>query len=68
MIYEELKETLIEKGVDSKLFDMPAVRKRLEKAYYSGKTNYSLDEFIVNSDGTFNFKNCIMQKGTIERE
>ena len=39
-----------------------------EKAYYSGKTNYSLDEFIVNSDGTFNFKNCIMQKGTIERE
>ena len=47
---------------------MPAVRERLEKAYYSGKINYSLDEFIVNPDGTFNFKNCIMQKGTIERE
>ena len=67
MIYEELKETLIEKGVDSKLFDMPAVRERLEEAYYE-KIRYSLDDFIVNPDGTFNFGNCIMQKGTIERE
>ncbi len=65
MTYEELKEALIEKGVDSKLFNMPAVRERLEKVNFG---RISLDDIVINPDGTFNFENCIMQRGIIERE
>ena len=62
MAYEELKEALIKKGADAKLFDMPAIRERLEKA------NCSIDDIAINTDGTFNFGNCIMQKATIDQE
>lgn len=62
MSYEELKEALIEKGADSKLFDMPAIRERLEKI------TCSVDDIVINTDGTFNFGNCTMQKSIIEQE
>lgn len=62
MTYEEIKEALIEKGADTKLFDMPAIRERLEK------TICSIDDIAINADGTFNFGNCIMQKATIDQE
>lgn len=31
MDLEKLKQSLIEKGADSKIFEMPAIRERLEK-------------------------------------
>lgn len=59
--YEELKENLVKKGADARLFDMPAVKERLMSP------NISDDDITINSDGTFNFGNCIMQKKKLEK-
>lgn len=62
MTYKELKETLIKKGADAKLFDMPAIRERLE-----GKS-ISADDVTINPDGTFNFGNFTMSKVKIKEK
>lgn len=61
MSYEELREVLIEKGADAKLFDMPAIRERLEKE------SISPDDIVVNFDGTFNFGKYVVEKKKIEK-
>lgn len=61
MSYEELKEALIEKGADAKLFDMPAIRERLERE------SIVPDDIVVNFDGTFNFGNYIVEKKKTEK-
>lgn len=60
--YQKLKEILVKKGANAKLFDMPAIKERLLKQ------DISPDDITINADGTFNFGNCIMQKKKIEKE
>jgi regulator of replication initiation timing len=60
MNYEQFKEELIKKGADAELFDMPAIKKRLEFK------ELSVDDVTINKDGTFNYKNSVMSKEKTE--
>ena len=54
--YDELKAALVEKGVDPKVLDMPAIKERIQFK------DIPLEDFKVNPDGTFNLGNLVMQK------
>lgn len=54
MDFEKLKQSLIEKGADSKIFEMPAIRERLEKIVNC--------DIFVNSDGTIDFDGYHMER------
>jgi regulator of replication initiation timing len=61
MNYKQFKEELIKKGADSKLLDMPAIKKRIEFK------NLSVDDVTINPDGTFNYENSSMSKEKTEK-
>lgn len=52
--YNELINTMIEKGADPKIFDMPVIRERIE--------NGMIKDMSVNSDGTIDFNGYHMKR------
>ena len=52
--YNKFRNEMIEKGADSKIFQMPAVKERL--------THNSIENVFVNPDGTIDFDGVHMKK------
>lgn len=52
--YENLKEEMIKMGAEPQIFDMPAIRERIE--------NGGIEDIFVNKDGTVDFNGYHMSK------